>query len=568
MESDHEVILETDVLVIGGGIAGCMAAIRACELGSKVILLEKGNTRRSGASATGIDHCWAYIPEIHGPEYTVEDMVEDHSRNADGFIFKNIVYYIAANAYQRILDLERFGVPIRDENGKFRLIKKIHRVPSFVHFAGRDMKVKLTQEAHKRGVKIINRVMVTDLIMKENEVIGCVGLSTRTPDIYIFKVKSVVITTGSIFRLYRNPTGMPFNLGFPPSDTGDGSAMALRAGASLINMEFQTIQTGPKNFQRCGRGTYVPGLMRNGLGLQLGEGPKPDEGVRMLRNATTAGTMHRAVESPMGFQQELLEGRGPIYMDCTANTIKQNEYIKWALGNEGNAVFLEYLSQNNIDLGKDLIEFTSYEPKLSNGNSGIYINDRCESTLSGVYAAGDAIGGVLRAVCPGALSLGWLAGEQAANRSRNIKQRDLNLSREKVVRERHEMVDEISGRKTGATWKEAQLTLQNIMEYYCGLVRSETMLKTGLERLFRLRTWMQNEVYVTKPHERYRACEIFNLVDIAEAIMTAALERKESRSKPGLHFRADYPIADEVNWRKFLAVRKEGAMMVTVPVPF
>ncbi|MHB1407631.1 MAG: FAD-dependent oxidoreductase, partial [Desulfitobacteriaceae bacterium] len=225
-----ETVIETDVLIIGGGIAGCLAAIRARELGVDVTLVEKGNTRRSGSAATGIDHCWAYIPPIHGPEYTVEDMVEDHTRNAGGFIYQDLVHTIASNSYQRILDLERFGVPMRDENGAFRLVKKIHREPSFVHFAGRDMKVKLTNEARKRAVRILNRVMVTDLLVRDGEIIGCMGVNTRQPEVFLFKAKSIVITTGSVFRLYRNPTGMSFNTGFPPSETGDGHAMAFRSG--------------------------------------------------------------------------------------------------------------------------------------------------------------------------------------------------------------------------------------------------------------------------------------------------------------------------------------------------
>lgn len=573
-----DVILETDVLVIGGGIAGCMAAIRARELGADVTLLEKGNTRRSGSAATGIDHCWSYIPHIHGPECSVEDIVEDHARNADGFIFKDLVYTIASNSYQRILDLERFGVPMRDEKGDFRLVKKIHRVPSFIHFAGRDMKVKLTNEARKKGVNIINRVMVTDLVVKDGEVAGCVGLSTRIPEVFLIKAKSVVITTGNIFRLYRNPTGLPFNTGFPPAETGDGHAMALRAGAELINMEFITMQTGPKNFQRCGRGTYVPGIIRNGLGLPLDEKTRdltrPDPtgrdgtGANIIPGAWSVGAMEAEVESPLGFIQALQTGRGPIYMDCTGNTKAQTEYIEWALRNEGNTVFLDYLAQEGLNLGKNPIEFAVYEPKLSESNSGLHINVRCETSLPGLYAAGDAIGGVKRAVCPGALTLGWLAGEQAAGRSRAVKYSALNLVKERVVRERREMINQLSSRRAGASWQEAQLALQNIMDYYCGLVRSETLLKAGLGHLSRLRARVLNEAYSANMHELYRNFEIFNLLDIAEVIITTALDRKESRVKPGYHFRADYPQQDDVNWRKFLSVKRDAGGISVAPVAF
>lgn len=559
-----ETVIETDVLIIGGGIAGCLAAIRARELGVDVTLVEKGNTRRSGSAATGIDHCWAYIPPIHGPEYTVEDMVEDHTRNAGGFIYQDLVHTIASNSYQRILDLERFGVPMRDENGAFRLVKKIHREPSFVHFAGRDMKVKLTNEARKRAVRILNRVMVTDLLVRDGEIIGCMGVNTRQPEVFLFKAKSIVITTGSVFRLYRNPTGMSFNTGFPPSETGDGHAMAFRSGVELVNMEFTTTQTGPKNFQRCGRGSYVPGVLRNALGRPLGD-PQNDMTVG-TGNAMAVGAIQKALESNLAFFQEVKEGRGPIYMDCTANTPAQIDYIRWALHNEGNTLFLRYLEQEGIDLGKHPIEFTVYEPKLSAGNSGIHVNTRCETNIPGLYAAGDAIGGVKRSVLPGALTLGWIAGEQAAERSRTRKHMVKDLAKEKEVLERKELIRELTGRKSGATWQEAQLALQNIMDHYSGLIRSETLLQAGLDHISRLRQRMLREIYVKNPHDLYRTLEIFNLADIGEGIMWAALTRKESRFVPGYHFRADYPQQDDVNWRKFLAVKRDGPKTIVTSI--
>jgi succinate dehydrogenase/fumarate reductase flavoprotein subunit len=573
----QDIQLKTDVLVIGGGIAGCMAAIRASELGADVLIVEKANTRRSGCAATGIDHCWSYIPHIHGEACSVEDIVEDHAKNAGGFIFKELVHRIADNSYERILDLERFGVPMRDENGVFRLVKKIHRVPSFIHFAGRDLKAILTKTVRSRGIKILNRAMITDLIVKEGEIAGCVGISTRSQELFAIRAKSVVLTTGSVFRLYGNPTGMPFNLSHPPSETGDGRAMALRAGAALINMEFITMQTGPKFFERCGRGTYVPGVLRDGSGKRLGtpaEHPAngSDSGSKRIDssvavNARAVGALHAAVESPEGFMKTIQEGRGPIYMDCTANSREQIQYIEWALRNEGNTVFLDHLSQEGFGLDKQMIEFSVYEPKLSNGNSGLYINSSCETSLPGLYAAGDAIGGVKRAVCPGALTLGWFAGEQAAGAARRAVCADFDFTGEKEVKHRKEMVSMISNGQGDATWQEAQLALQNIMDDYGGLVRSETMLKTGLSHLSWLKKEMLSDINAANPHERYRTLEVFNLITIGEAVMTAALTRTESRLKPGYHFRADYPSPDDTNWRKFLTVRRENGHLVTDTVP-
>ena len=243
-------------------------------------------------------------------------------------------------------------------------------------------------------------------------------------------------------------------------------------------------------------------------------------------------------------------------------------YIEWALRNEGNTVFLEHLDKERLNLAKDAIEFAVYEPKLSNGNSGLHINVRCETSLPGLYAAGDAIGGVKRSVCPGALTLGWLAGENAAIRSRSTHNATINLSESAAVKQRQEMITEWTNRSAGAIWQEAQLAVQNIMNDYCGLVRSASMLKAGLAHISKLRDRMHQEVYATNPHEVNRVCEVFNLADIGEVVMVAALSRTESRLKPGYHFRADYPQPDDKNWRKFLAVKHEGARLTTNPVSF
>jgi len=228
----EQTVVESDVLVIGGGLAGCMAAIRAREMGAEVVVAEKADTRRSGCASTGVDHCWTYIPEIHGPQLTVEELVRDHTEHAGGFVDQEIATYIASHSFERLLDLERFGIPIRNEDGEFSLIKKIHRAPTFLHFAGRDLKPKLTRQARHVGARIINRVMVTDLLTDGNRVVGAVGVSTRNAELKIFRAKAVIISTGNIYRLYMNRSGVPFNLAFPPHETGDGHGMALRAGAS------------------------------------------------------------------------------------------------------------------------------------------------------------------------------------------------------------------------------------------------------------------------------------------------------------------------------------------------
>ncbi|MCL5959257.1 MAG: FAD-dependent oxidoreductase [Chloroflexi bacterium] len=544
--------LDADVLVIGGGLAGCMAAIRASELGVSVVLAEKGNTRRSGCAATGVDHCWTYIPEIHGPQLSLEDLVRDHTEFAGGFLDQELALLIASNSYQRVQDLERFGVPMRDENGSYRLVKKIHRVPTFLHFAGRDLKVKLTQEAGRRPLTIVNRMMVTELLTDDGAVCGAIGINTRSAEVTVFRARAVVLATGNVYRLYRNPTGMFFNTGYAGSETGDGHAMAYRAGAELINMEFTTYHTGPKNFQRCGRGSYTPGgRVLDGRGQPLGAvGSTAPAGARFA--------IDRSVESPQGFLRILEQGRGPIYMDCTEASQNDLDYIKWALENEGNQPLLTHLSEEGLDLGRDRIEFGVYEAKVGGGHSGVAIDARCESTgVKGLFAAGDCIGGVMRSVSPGAFTLGHHAGEMAARQAAETGEIGLSIEGEAKIDEKKRLYERILSRPAGPRWPEALLALQNTMQYYAGQIRSESMLDAGYKHLEKLRRRVHNELRAENAHELMRCLEVMNLLDNAEMVILAARERKESRF--GLsHHRADYPQTDNDNWFKFLAVKRQG----------
>ena len=559
--------LESDVLVIGGGLAGCFAAIRAREMGASVIVAEKADTRRSGCASTGVDHCWTYVPEIHGPDFTVADLVKDHTEYAEGFVDQEIATYIASHSFERLLDLERFGIPIRDDEGKFSLIKKVHSVPTFLHFAGRDLKPKLTRQARRAGAKIVNRVMVTDLLTRDGRVVGALGLGTRTGDVMVFRAGAVVLSTGNIYRLYQAKSGVPFNIAFPPHETGDGHGMALRAGAELLNMEFTTFQTGPRNFQRCGRGTFVPGKTVDAKGRPIDEDAA--ESAEEVAADGTRKTMDRAVEFEHAYERVLREGRGPIYIDSRGLSDKELAVIRWALPNEGNTSLMMYMDERGIDIRKDRLEFEVYEPKGGSGKAGIAINHRCETALPGLYAAGDVIGGVTRAVAPGAFTLGWQAGERAAAFAQEQESGvAVDARSEDLIRERHRLWEQIlsrSGPRT-ATWGQAQAALQSTMTYYASRWRSDTMLEAGIERLKSLREDALSELAAENPHELYRSVEILSLIDSAEAIMVSARARNESRFGPE-HSRADFPETDE-SWYCNTGLRKSEDGFVTYKKPF
>jgi succinate dehydrogenase/fumarate reductase flavoprotein subunit len=408
--------------------------------------------------------------------------------------------------------------------------------------------------------------MVTDLLTSDGRVAGALGLETRTSDVVVFRAGAVVLSTGNIYRLYQSKSGVPFNIAFPPHETGDGHGMAMRAGAELLNMEFTTFQTGPRNFQRCGRGTFVPGKTVDASGRPIDEDAAAESEARAEDGLRR--TMDRSVEFEHTYDRVIREGRGPIYIDSRGLSDEELAVIRWALPNEGNASLMAYMDERGIDIRKDRIEFEVYEPKGGSGKAGIAINARCETSLPGLYAAGDVIGGVTRAVAPGAFTLGWQAGERAARFARGASGDELDTSSAETIRGRRELWSKILARRgpRTATWRDAQAAMQSTMDYYASRNRSETMLEAGLSRLRRLREDAAAELAAENPHELYRAVEILSLRDSAEMIMVSARARTESRFGPE-HRRADFPDSD-ARWYCNTALKRENGNWVTYKKPF
>jgi succinate dehydrogenase/fumarate reductase flavoprotein subunit len=266
--------------------------------------------------------------------------------------------------------------------------------------------------------------------------------------------------------------------------------------------------------------------------------------------------MDRSVEEESIFLREIEEGRGPLYMDCSSCSEEDVAYIRWALGNEGNTAFLDYLDQEGFDFRKQRLEFTVYEPKSGSGKAGLSILKDTRTSLPGFFAAGDVIGVLPRGVMPGALTLGWKAAEAAARFSKT-EGADFPSRGEEELEEVKERLSRLTSKSSGASWPEAQLALQNIMTDYAGLRRSETMLTAGLSCLKSLQSRAREELRARNPHELCRCLEVMNLIDTGEMIMASALERNETRFYPE-HYRTDFPRQDDTNWNAFLTLRQEG----------
>jgi succinate dehydrogenase/fumarate reductase flavoprotein subunit len=522
-------MVESDVLVVGGGIAGLMAAIRSAELGVKVVVAEKANTLRSGDGSTGNDHFRCYIPEVHDND--IKPVIEETLRSQIGARPRSFVETWIARAFDVVKLWDSWGIPMK-HGGKWEFAG--HGLPggwlAALKYCGQNQKIVLTREAKKRGVEIVNRVTVFDLLKDDNGVVGAIGSANREDKMVVFQAKAVFLGTGGLVRLYPGITpAMMFNRATSPCTTGDGRAMAYRAGAELVNVEFPQRWAGPKYFSRCGKGTWI-GVVRDPQDKPVGPFVnRPDR----LHGDVIADLYNTL------FEDYERAGKGPVYMDCRGLSDDDFEYMMWGLTNEGNTALINYMQQEGIDVRKKAVEFMTYE---MTSRGGISYNERGETSLKGLYAAGDEYFGGISA----ASTIGWLAGESVAQYVKDVSgPPDAGVFKE-AIGQKKELLSSIMGRQGGHTWQEANLAVEHIMQDYAGRLRSEATLQAGLAHLRRLRKKVDATLMAKNQHELMHCLETLNLMEIGEVILLASLERKESRKN---YNRSDYaftnPLLDE-----------------------
>ncbi len=532
--------LKTDILCIGGGPAGLMAAIRAKDLGADVIVADKSNTIHSGSGSGGNDHFECYIPEYHGPD--IKPIWEEYLKHPFHAKKAKFGKIMLENSFDMVKLWVSWGIPMKYK-GNWEFAG--HALPGspryFLKYAGGNQKKVLTEQALKRSARIINRITVFDLLKNGNRVTGALGLDTWNNRLIEFHAKTVFMGTGACARLYPSSTpGWIFNLPICPFVTGDGRAMVYRAGGKLSDMEFTGQWAGIKYFSRAGKATWI-GVLRTPDDKPIGPFiSKPD---RVYGDNTSDCW-------PTVFDDYLRSGRGPVYMDCRGASDDDIEYMKYWLLNEGNKGILDHLKAEGIDPGKHAIEFRTYDIGL---NGGVWYTPDGSTSMKGLFSAGqEHSGGMSDAVV-----FGWLAGENAAKYARGVDFADINQEKE-MIDTKSAMLEAFLDRDTGATWQEANIALQQLMGDYAGTVRSETLLNQGLINLGRLKEKVTKTVIARNGHELGRCLEVLNLLDVGEALMLCARERKETRGK---HNRTDYPFTNPL-LDKVLYISKENGKPV------
>jgi succinate dehydrogenase/fumarate reductase flavoprotein subunit len=590
----------SDILVLGGGIAGCWAAIAAAKKGVKVTLIEKGATIRSGAGGSGCDH-WEAATTNPCSKITPEEltlaMVEDHNGYNNG-----ISHYIECReGYDRLLELEEFGGKIRDTEDQFRGAEFRDEKTKFL-FAydyenryilrvwGTTFKPALYKECTRLGVEIFDRTMATNLLTKNGEqgtrIIGATGINVRTGEFYAFKAKATILCLSRPARIWLFSPGFPGISEFRPFQCmGDGHAMAWRAGVEFTMMEksLRALWSGERSFPPYGTGnthnTWYACSMVDAIGKEI---PWVDRDGNIIENVS-----QRYRPSPG--QRFFLKGGGetdfhlykylgpdtlpiddllkqgfklPFYADLSSMPEFERKAI-WGLmvGEEGKSriPILDKYTKEGFDPKKDLIQsygdgwasasFLPRERQLFGVPGGILNDWKLKTNLEGLYAAGDQL---FASDCVGhAAATGHYAGRHAADYA--MRSTEGLIDHHQIESEKTRIYSFLD-RKKGISWKEFNMHITRIMQNYCGEIKSEELLNIGLELLEKMERNEVSKLFARNPHELMRTLEVLNILTNAKLIIHSCLARKASSKQ--LHFkRSDYPKMDPPNWHKFITVR-------------
>jgi len=610
---------EFDVLVIGGGVAGCHAAINAARRGARVAVLDKGPVIRSGSGGSGCDHWHGAVTnpccKITPDEFV--QVVDEYPFGITTEYGNGITCYIMAReSYDALLDLESMGARVRDTGDEFvgaEFRDDQTKLMFAYDYSGRhtlrvfgwEFKPALYRELKRLGVSIYDRVMATSLLSEGGErgarVVGATAVNVRTGEFSVFRAKATVLTTAQPLRLWVFSTELQ---GFAaahddPNCAGDGCAMAWNAGAELTLMEksaphsggFRYVPYGTGNahntWYACtivdAEGKEVPWVDRDGRVLDtVSQRYRPGPGQDYFLYSGRISHRYRGPSLVPDLPERIARGefKLPLYADLPSMPAHERRAIFGLMvGQEGNSRIPVYgvYTQAGFDPDKDLLQAPVMPPEgyvyrpwwgglatrqwreagfLVDGG-GVVFDWDLRTTLEGLYAAGVQLAG--GADHAASAATGRYAGRNAAEYARGA--REPVADRTQIDGEKVRVYAPVV-RSHGVGWKELQAGLCRVMQDYCGEYRSEETLELGLEWLDSIRESELSRAYARNPHELMRTLECGVRLTVGEAMMHASLARKASSA--GLAFtRLDHPEMDPPEWNKLVTIRREDGAVKT-----
>lgn len=534
--------ISTDILIIGGGTAGCYAALTISENSDKKVLIcEKAHIKRSGCLAAGVNALNAYIVEGRKPQ----DYVDYAKKDADGIVREDLLLTMSEKLNEVTDRLEKLGLVIlKDENGKY-----VTRGNRNLKINGENIKLILADAVEKaKNVTVLNRVNIFDYSVKDNKINGAFGFGIESGIFYTIEAKAVIIATGGAAGLYKpnNPGFSRHKMWYPPFNTGAGYAMGIRAGAEMTTFEMRFIAL------RC-KDTIAPtGTLAQGVGAKqinsLGEVYETKYGL------TTS-------ERVYGTVNENQEGRGPCYLRTEGITAEQDESLLKAYLNMAPSQTIKWI-ESGRNPSRQNVEIEGTEPYIVGGHtaSGYWVDTDRATTIEGLFAGGDVAGGCPQKYVTGALAEGEIAGLSA------VKYIDSKESFEKIsdkdtnyhLRETEKY---LTDRNSLYTTEQLEEAMQTVMDSYAGGIKTnyrfnEKQLDIADCKIRQLET-LTDDLYAEDFQELMYICELKERLTVCKSVIAHLRARKETRWHSFAE-NLDYPEKDDRNFNKYVNSRLEN----------
>lgn len=548
MEITKQQIIHTDVLIIGGGTAGCYAALTIREKSdAKIVIAEKANIKRSGCLAAGVNAINAYIVKGRKPQ----DYVDYARKDADEIVRGDLLLTMSERLNEVTKKMEQLGLVIlKDENGEY-----VARGNRNIKINGENIKPILADAVNQlNDVEVINHLNITDYIVEDNMIKGAFGFHMENGTAYEIRAKKVLCATGGAAGLYKpnNPGFSRHKMWYPPFNTGAGYAMGIDAGAEMTTFEMRFIAL------RC-KDTIAPtGTIAQGVGAKQvnfkGEIYEDKYGI------TTSQRVY-------GTTQENLEGRGPCYLRTEGIDKEKDTDLKKAYLNMAPSQTLKWIEQGK-DPSEQNVEIEGTEPYIVGGHtaSGYWVNTKRETTIYGLYAAGDVAGGCPQKYVTGALVEGEIAAMDIVEKLKTQTFDTTDAKEEQLLDDKVKEYNHILSDKDSIfTIEQMEEAMQKVMDAYAGGISShyqfnENCLNLAKEKINNLIT-LSGQLSAKDYHELMFYYELKERLTICLTLIEHLKARKETRWHSFAE-NLDYPQKSD-DWKKYINTKKvDGKIQV------
>lgn len=538
--------LQTDVLIIGGGTAGCYAALTISEHSdAKVLICEKAHIKRSGCLAAGVNALNAYIVEGRTPQ----DYVDYARKDADGIVRGDLLLTMSERLNSVTERLEKLGLVIlKDKEGKY-----VTRGNRNLKINGENIKPILADVVNELdNVAVLNRVNITDYAVENNHINGAFGIGIENDTFYVIKAKAVIIATGGAAGLYKpnNPGFSRHKMWYPPFNTGAGFAMGINAGAEMTTFEMRFIAL------RC-KDTIAPtGTLAQGVGAKqinsLGEVYETKYGI------TTSQRVYGTVN-------ENLNGRGPCYLQTEGITEEQDESLLKAYLNMAPSQTIKWI-ESGKNPSQQNVEIEGTEPYIVGGHtaSGYWVDTNRKTTIDGLYAAGDVAGGCPQKYVTGALAEGEIAALSVVE---YIKDKNVATIDDKVVNNHIDEVENfLKDKHCKFTTEQLEEAMQTVMDSYAGGIKTnyrfnEKQLEIADYKIKQLME-LSKDLYAEDFQELMYIYELRERLTVCRSVIAHLKARKETRWHSFAE-NLDYPEKDNEHWNKYVnSILEDGEIKI------